>query len=156
MRREHLFIAAAIVMGLMVQTFAFAQSHADPAALTATHLPNLKIDRRMLAGPLLGSLSNLPRVVQPDGISMIDQPREISLVGSTVMVEVARLTPDGKYARPRLVIGRQSHELKSFMSSIGIDAERCMLPMVRGRLKRNSDTGDVGATLYVSARCTFY
>ena len=156
MRREHLFIAATIVMGLMVQTFAFAQSHADPAALTATHLPNLKIDRRMLAGPLPGSLSNLPRVVQQDGISMIDQPREISLVGSAVMVEVARLTPDGKYVKPRLVIGRQSHELKSFMSSIGIDAERCMLPMVRGRLKRNSDTGDVGATLHVSARCTFY
>ncbi len=139
----------------MASAVAFAQPHANGPALSAG-LPDLKIDRRMLAGPLPGSLSTLPRVVRQDGVSMIDQPREISLVGSAVMVEVARLTPDGKYVRPRLFVGRQSHELKTWMSSIGIDAERCMLPMIRGRLKRNSHNGDVGATVYVSARCTFY
>lgn len=68
---------------------------------------------------------------------------------------VGRLTADGRFVRPRLTIGRQSHELRNWMGSIGIPAERCMLPLFRGRLKRQ-ESGDVGAAVWISARCTFY
>jgi hypothetical protein len=72
------------------------------------------------------------------------------------MLEMGRMTPDGKFVRPRLLIGHQSHDLKAWMGSMGIQADRCMLPMFRGRLKRNAEDGGVGAALLVSARCSFY
>ena len=64
------------------------------------------------------------------------EPREYSLIGSGVLLETGRVGPDGKFVRPRLLIGRQSPELNAWMQSIGVTPERCMLPMFRGRLTR--------------------
>ena len=83
-------------------------------------------------------------------------PTQISLVGSSVIVEVGRMMPDGRFVRPRLNIGLQSQGLKNWMTGIGLPAENCMAPALRGRLKRNAQTEDVGAMFLVSARCTFY
>jgi hypothetical protein len=81
---------------------------------------------------------------------------QMNLIGSTVLLETARLTPDGRYVRPRLTIGSESPELKSWMKSAGLQAERCMLPMVRARVRRDEQTGDIGSAFWVSARCKFY
>lgn len=139
-----------LALALFAASGACAQPH-DIAAAFANHRAGLRIDRSMLAGPLAES----PRTIRLDGTSTTVEPREVSLIGSSVMLEVARVTPDGRYQRPRLVIGHSSPELKSWMSSAGIPAERCMLPLVRGRMKRDQNTGDVGAAIWVSARCTF-
>jgi hypothetical protein len=110
----------------------------------------LRIDRSALRS------TSAPDVPVPERPVTPAAPTEISLVGSSVTVEVGRITPDGRFIRPRLLIGLQSDLLKRRMTEMGIPAERCMLPMVRGRLKRNADNGDVGASFMVSARCTFY
>jgi hypothetical protein len=116
----------------------------------------LRIDRNMLAGPL----ASTTRSVRMDGTGMQTGPevREINLLGSRsgLMMEMARVTPDGQFVRPRLLIGRHSDELRNWMHSVGISADRCMLPLVRGRLKRAPETGKTGAAFLVSARCSFY
>lgn len=83
-------------------------------------------------------------------------PTQISLVGSSVVVEVGRMMPDGRFVRPRLNIGIQSQRLKNWMAGVGLPAENCMAPAFRGRLKRNAQNDEVGATFMVSARCSFY
>lgn len=83
-------------------------------------------------------------------------PTKISLVGSSVVVELGRMATEGRFIRPRLLVGLQLTGLESGMREIGTPAERCILPLVRGRLRRNADNGDVGAALHPSARCTFY
>jgi hypothetical protein len=116
-------------------------------------LAGLRLDKAMLAGPM----ADAPASARLDLPTSGDGPRtEVSLIGSSVMLEMGRMTPDGKFQRPRLVIGNQSHELKAWMASMGVQAERCMLPTVRGRLKRSAEDGSIGAALLVSARCTFY
>lgn len=112
----------------------------------------LRVDRSMLVGPMADEVV----AIRPD------QPRtevartELSLVGSTVMLEMGRVTADGKFVRPRLTIGRQSQQLMNWMASIGIRAQRCLLPTFRGRLRRDQETGEVGVAVWISARCTFY
>lgn len=121
----------------------------------AAHMAGLRIDRSMLAGPLASS----PRsAMQIGGSSDYAQQemREVNLIGSGVVLEVPRVAADGGYQRPRLLIGRQSPELRMWMKEAGLVPERCMLPMFRGRLKRDPDTGKLGAAVLISARCTFY
>ena len=84
------------------------------------------------------------------------ETREINLVGKGVLLEMPRVAPDGSYQRPRVLIGRQSPELRAWMREAGLEPERCMLPMFRGRLKRDPDTGKTGVAVLMSARCTFY
>jgi len=67
-----------------------------------------------------------------------------------------RIVPDGRFIRPRLTIGNQSPVLRAWMGELGLPAERCLFPAFRGRLKRDRDSGNVGASILVSARCTFY
>ncbi|MGH6643908.1 MAG: hypothetical protein ACRED3_14550, partial [Bradyrhizobium sp.] len=94
----------------------------------------LRIDKALLAGPLADAAPTV-RLDQP--ATHVQQRGEISLIGSTVMLEMGRMTPDGKFVRPRLSIGQQSQELRSWMRSLGVQPERCMLPHIRGKLKRS-------------------
>lgn len=83
--------------------------------------------------------------------------REISVFGSSaVLLELGRIGPDGRFVRPRIMVGRNSPELRYWLYEAGIRAERCMLPMVRTRAKRDPESGKLGATVMLSARCTFY
>lgn len=83
--------------------------------------------------------------------------REIGVFGSSaVVLELGRIGPDGRFVRPRILVGRNSPELKLWLHEAGIHAERCMLPMLRTRAKRDPESGKLGATVMLSARCTFY
>ena len=155
MTRRKLFQAG--IFGTFVPCL-FAASAACAQPLDATsanfvnHSAGLRIDRSMLAGPLAES----PRVVLPGSLPAAAESYQMNLIGSTVLLETARYTPDGRYVRPRLTIGSESPELKSWMKSAGFQAERCMLPMVRARVRRDEATGDIGTAFWVSARCKFY
>jgi hypothetical protein len=82
--------------------------------------------------------------------------REIGFGSSAVVLELGRIGPDGRFVRPRIMVGRSSPELMYWLHEAGIRAERCMLPMVRTRAKRDPESGKLGATVMLSARCTFY
>lgn len=127
-----------------------AQSAADHAA----YIAGIRLDRSMLAGPLAPSLPSASRGIESS--NTMQEPREYNLIGSGVVLETGRIGPDGKFVRPRLLIGRQSPELNVWMRSMGVTPERCMLPMFRGRLNRVPETGKIGAAVLMSARCTFY
>jgi hypothetical protein len=124
----------------------------------AAYMAGLRVDRSMLVAPL----ASAPGSAMPEDADERPSqaaPSEVNLIGSKsggVMLEMARVGPEGQFVRPRLLIGRHSPELRSWMSSIGLTAERCMLPQFRGRLKRVPETGKLGAAVLVSARCTFY
>jgi hypothetical protein len=83
--------------------------------------------------------------------------REIGVFGSSaVVLELVRIGPDGRFVRPRILVGRNSPELKLWLHEAGLRAERCMLLMVWTRAKRDPESGKLGATVMLSARCTFY
>lgn len=139
--------------------FASLAAHAQRfgASELAAHMSGLRIDRSMLVGPLAAAPDPaIPADAEERPVQTA--PREVNLIGrgSGVMLEMARVGPNGQFVRPRLLIGRQSPELRSWMNSVGLPAERCMLPQFRGRLKRVEETGKYGAAVLVSARCTFY
>lgn len=131
------------------------QAQRPSAVEQAAYMAGLRIDRSMLAG----SLATSPRsAMRLEGGGYYDgtETREMNLMGSGIVLEMPRVGPDGQYVRPRVMIGRQSQELRSWMTAAGLQPERCMLPMFRSRMKKNPETGKVGAAFLVSARCTFY
>jgi len=128
----------------------FAQGATDHAA----YMAGIRLDRSMLAGPLASSPRSALRAIESS--NTVREPREYNLIGSNVVLEMPRVEPDGKFVRPRLLIGRQSPELNDWMKSMGVTPERCMLPMFRGRLHRVPETGKITAAVLMSARCTFY
>jgi hypothetical protein len=156
MRYVYTFTGLLAMAALLAVSEASAQSYDRQSADLAAYRAGLRIDRSMLAGPLASS----PRPLRMDGTVMEyeDEHRVVNLVGkrSGLMLEMARTTPDGNYVRPRLIIGRHSDELKSWMNAAGISADRCMLPVLRSRLKRAPETGKTSAAFLVSARCSFY
>lgn len=121
----------------------------------AAYMAGLRIDREMLAGPLASSPRSALSIGGPSDTAQ-QEAREVNLIGNGVVLEVPHAAPDGTYKRPRVVIGRQSPELRMWMKEAGLVPERCMLPMFRGRLKRDPESGKVGAAVLLSARCTFY
>jgi hypothetical protein len=127
-----------------------AQGATDHAA----YMAGIRLERSMLAGPLAPNPRSALRDIEPS--NTVRESREYNLVGSGVFLEMGRVEPDGKFVRPRLVIGRHSPELNVWMKSMGMTPQRCMLPMFRGRLNRVPETGKIGAAVLVSARCTFY
>lgn len=140
-------------VGLLAASTACAQPLDAATANFSDHGAGLRVDRSMLAAPRAES----PRVVLPGTLPAAAETYQMSLIGgSSVVLETARFTSDGRYVRPRLTIGSESPELKSWMKSAGIQAERCMLPMVRARMRRDEATGDVGTAFWVTARCRFY
>lgn len=123
----------------------------------AAYMSGLRIDRSMLAGPMAASPRSALTVGGPSDYYGGQETREVNLLGSRgVLVEMPRVQPNGTYERPRVLIGRRSPELHAWMKEMGLPPERCMLPMLRGRLKRDPETGKAGAAVLVSARCTFY
>lgn len=121
----------------------------------AAHMSGLRIDRGMLAGPLAPSPRSAMRLGGASD-NNANETREVNLIGRGVVLEMPRVESDGTFQRPRVLIGRQSPELRLWMKEMGITPERCMLPMFRGRLKRDPETGKIGAAVLMSARCTFY
>jgi hypothetical protein len=147
--RAAVLFAAGCAMALFGHAV-LAQGATDHAA----YMAGIRLDRSMLAGPLATSPRSALRGVGSS--SSVQEPREYNLIGSSVLLEMQRVGPDGKFVRPRLLIGRQSPELNNWMKSMGVTPERCMLPMFRGRLHRVPETGKITGAVLMSARCTFY
>jgi hypothetical protein len=154
-----LLIALAAVLGTPV---AHSQTERPMTAIRGERLgvlqpsaetSGLKVDRRALADPS----GDTGMTVRLDGTPAPPETREMNLVGSTaVLLELGRMTPEGRWVGPKLHVGSSSPQLKSMLKSVGVEAERCMLPLVRGRVNRDPNTGDYGTTLWVTARCRFY
>ena len=127
------------------------RGHGDAVTWTegALGAVGLRIDRSALT-------TKAHDVQSPLHLQSSNLPTEISLVGSSVVVELGRMAPDGRFIRPRLNIGLQSSALKSWMTEAGLTAENCMAPLLRGRFRRSSQNEEAGATIMISARCTFY
>lgn len=75
-------------------------------------------------------------------------------LGSTVQLELPRDAGSGQYTRPKFIVGLPSDSMKSWMNSAGLEADHCMLPMLRARTRMSAD-GDINGTLWLYARCTF-
>jgi hypothetical protein len=149
-------LVALLTGGCLAMLFAHVVHAQRTATEHAAYMSGLRIDRNMLAGPLAHSPRSAMRIDSGGFYEGVPETREVNLIGKGVLLEVPRIAPDGRYERPRLLIGRQSPELRSWMMSMGLPPERCMLPMLRSRLKRVPETGKYGAAVLVSARCTFY
>lgn len=80
--------------------------------------------------------------------------RDYSWLGGTLQVESARLTGDGRYTRPKVIIGLPSESMKGWMNSTGLSAEQCLLPMMRVRARLNAE-GEASGAMWLYARCTF-
>lgn len=80
--------------------------------------------------------------------------RNAGWLGNSVRLEVPRDVVTGHYARPKLVVGLPSASMKNWMNSAGLDADHCMLPMLRARTRMTAD-GEINGTLWLYARCTF-
>ncbi|MBS1134234.1 MAG: hypothetical protein H6R02_1375 [Burkholderiaceae bacterium] len=81
--------------------------------------------------------------------------RDYSWLGGAVQVEGPRETFDGRYTRPKVVVGVPSEAMKGWMNAAGVPAEQCLLPMVRARARLSPD-GDANGTLWLYARCSFH
>jgi hypothetical protein len=78
------------------------------------------------------------------------------LIGSAVHLELPRMTPNGQFVRPRIVVGLPSSEMKTWLRSRGIAAEQCLFPMLRARVRLNQERGELSAGLSLYARCSFF
>jgi hypothetical protein len=142
----------ALLVLLMAPFVVAAQGVSGGAADSALRSAGLRVERAALAGPRADD-----PVRSSPMHATFDVPRaEVAMLGSSVVLELGRMTPDGRFIRPRLTVGNQSSTLKSWMSELGVPAERCLFPAFRGRLKRDADSGNVGASILMSARCSFY
>jgi hypothetical protein len=130
---------------------AAAQVHETRVTDSTLRLAGLHVERATYSGVNENDLTR-----QSPAFSTVEGPRaEVAVVGSAVLLEFGRIGPDGRFIRPRLTIGNQSPVLRAWMGELGLPAERCLFPAFRGRLKRDRDSGNVGASILVSARCTF-
>lgn len=129
-----------------------AQVHESRVTDSTLRLAGLRVERTTFSG-----LSENDPTRQSPAFSTVEGPRaEVAVLGSAVLLEFGRIAPDGRFIRPRLTIGNQSSTLKAWMGELGLPAERCLFPAFRGRLKRDKESGNVGASILVSARCSFY
>lgn len=78
-----------------------------------------------------------------------------SLLSGARLVEMPSDALPGRYARPKYALGFRSNAMKSFAKNVGLDAETCLLPLVRARTSISQD-GDVSGRVMVFARCSFY
>ena len=128
------------------------RGHGEAATWTEGALGSvgLRIDRSALTT----MAQELP--LSPLRLRSSSGPTQISLIGSSVVVELGRVTRTAASSVPVSMSDCSRPRSKSWMAEIGLEAENCMAPLLRGRLRRNAQTDEVGATITVSARCTFY
>ena len=62
---------------------------------------------------------------------------------------------EGQYTRPHYALGLHSDKMRDALSLTGLDAESCIAPMVRLRVRETTITGANGISMTVFARCSF-
>mgnify|MGYP001494666239 CR=1 FL=1 len=80
---------------------------------------------------------------------------DTSSLSRASLVEMPADVIPGRYTRPKFALGFRSNTMTNFAKDMGLDAQTCLLPLVRARLSLSRD-GDAGGRLMVFARCTFY
>jgi hypothetical protein len=78
-----------------------------------------------------------------------------SALSRASLVEMPADVVPGRYTRPKYALGFRSNSMKSLAKDMGIDADTCLLPLVRARVSLSQDQG-VGGRVMVFARCTFH
>jgi hypothetical protein len=83
-----------------------------------------------------------------------------SLTGSSTLsrfslIEMPGEVIPGRYTRPKYAFGFRSNTMKSLAKDVGLDADTCLLPLVRARVSFSQDEG-AGGRVMVFARCTFH
>lgn len=63
---------------------------------------------------------------------------------------------EGRYTRPHYALGLHSELMRDALALTGLDAESCVAPMVRLRMRQTTLTGANGISMSVFARCTFH
>ena len=154
MSGKHTLVATLLIS---VVPFAFAQMRATAvgdSVLRPAHLssaaplaePTMVAPRDSFANPRSESFA--PNTTLPASYST-------TFLGSTVQLDMPRYDSSGNYVRPKFYVGMQSDAMRSWMSSTGLAADKCMLPMLRARTSMSGD-GAVSGSLWVYARCTFH
>ena len=69
------------------------------------------------------------------------------------LVDFNSNAPVDRPTRPRLGLGVRSHELESALNGIGLEAHRCLAPVVRMRTKLSSGF-ELSGSLWVYLRCS--
>lgn len=77
-----------------------------------------------------------------------------SLTRATLVEMPADQIP-GQFTRPKYALGFRSEGMKQFAKGMGLDADTCLAPLIRGRVSF-TPSGDGSARLMVFARCSFH
>ena len=77
--------------------------------------------------------------------------RETPAFGGSLLMEMPRLGSDGTIQQPRFAFGFQSPAVRSFLQSLGVDAQQCLAPVLRGHAHFGSSPN---ATIGFAIRCT--
>jgi hypothetical protein len=104
------------------------------------------------AGPAINA--PLPVARTPIQSSSGPRLRDYSWLGGALQIEAPRETYDGRYTRPKVLVGVPSETMKDWLNAAGFSAEQCLLPMVRARARMTPD-GEANGTLWLYARCSF-
>jgi hypothetical protein len=150
-------VAATLLFGVAPAVLAQMRVDAVPASV-------LRPSSVMATAPALDTpAAVVPRAsvlpsqqAEPMGMtSTLPVSYSTNVLGSTVQLDMPRYDSSGKYVRPKFYVGLQSDSMRNVMNSTGLAADKCMLPMVRARTRVSGD-GEVTASLWVYARCTFF
>jgi hypothetical protein len=71
------------------------------------------------------------------------------------LIEMPADVIPGRYTRPKYALGFHSDAMKGFAKDLGLEADTCLLPLVRARLSLSQEDGTNGRVM-VFARCTFH
>jgi hypothetical protein len=76
---------------------------------------------------------------------------ETPAFGGSLLMEMPRLGSDGTIQQPRFAFGFQSPAVRSFLQGLGVDAQQCLAPVLRGHAHFGSSPN---ATIGFAIRCT--
>jgi len=146
MRNDGLLIACVVMAPLLLPRIATADTIAD-SALSLTYLDSTHTSSSSLR---LGAAQNADRIAASTPQSA-DSLSPASWSGAR-LIEVPRNDAPGTYSRPHYALGFQSQSMRTLLNELGIDATACLAPVLRARSKLSS-SGQLGGTLWLSARC---
>jgi hypothetical protein len=82
-------------------------------------------------------------------------PGDSASLTRAALVEMPADQIPGQVTRPKYALGFRSEGMKQFAKGMGLDADTCLAPLIRGRVSF-TPSGDGSARLMVFARCSFH
>jgi len=152
-QRRSLRVAARLLAAAIALTAAGAAAH-TPAPLQLS-----LIDLLPQPGMRLPSTHLSARDMSAADVLSIDvkqpQPAYGASGARATLIEMPADVVPGRFNRPRYAIGFRSEAMKGFAKDMGLDADTCLMPLVRARVSLSQDSGASGR-LMVFARCSFH